>query len=82
LTYSSEFDIRKAQAMCLHLEKVMHPFIVSDDLATYGFWFAYWNLRNTHRLTCGQSLWLIWVGHNYGRHRDKMLDNSIRVLTK
>ncbi len=55
----------------------MHPFEVSNSLQSYGFWFTYWHLRNPYACTRLQALWLIWVGHNYLKHRDEMLDNSV-----
>ena len=52
----------------------MHPFEIADSLATYGFWYTYWSLRNEFSCTRWQSLWLIWVGWNYESHKKKMFD--------
>jgi len=54
----------------------MHPFEVTKNLEMGGFWFTYWNLRNTFEYSRWQSLWLIWVGWNYSRHRDELYKST------
>lgn len=55
----------------------MHPFEISNSLFSYGFWYTYWSLRNVYLLTRGESLWMIWVGWNYQRHRDKLHEDVV-----
>jgi hypothetical protein len=55
----------------------MHPYAIANSLQINGFWFTYWSIRDTYTLTRTRVLWLIWIAHNYLKHRDEMLDNSV-----
>jgi hypothetical protein len=48
----------------------MHPFVIADDVKAYGFWYAYWHLRDNWKLSRTESLWLLWVARQYVLHRD------------
>ena len=47
----------------------MSPLHVANKLENFGFWYTFWTLREGE-LSRTKSLWLIWVGWNYLRHRD------------
>lgn len=47
------------------------PMSVSTKLYVTGYWYTYWILRNEYKMTRLGSLWLIWVGRCYSRHRDR-----------
>ena len=52
----------------------MHPFKVEEKLRDYGFWYTYWDLRNTWLIGRGTALWLIWVGFWLTRPVRRTLD--------
>lgn len=49
----------------------MHPFKVSGDLDSYGFWYTYWSLRE-HGMSRLSALWLVWVAWNAGNHMRRL----------
>ena len=55
----------------------MNPLYVADKLQSFGFWYTLWTLRDEY-YTWTDSLWLIWIAHNYLRHREKLYDEVMR----
>ena len=55
----------------------MHPFKISAELQSHGFWFTYWLLRNEYLYDRYSALWLIWIGWNVNRHIDKLHDGLV-----
>ena len=47
----------------------LDPIRAADKIYFYGYWGAYWVMRNDYKMSRLGSLWMLWIGRCYTLHR-------------